>query len=134
MPRLLAAALLVLATPLMASAQASPEVATTSVDQALIGHWQLLEVEDAGALGRFGATVEALNGVFGADGEASVAMTVAQDGEQYDRSRDFRFATRDGDIVGEDDRAMGSYESLGADEVRLTLTDGLVVRLRRIAE
>lgn len=133
MPRLLAAVLIVLATPLLASAQASPEVATTSVDHALIGHWQLLEVEDVGALGRYGATVEALTGVFGADGEASVAMTVAQDGERYDRTRDFRFATRDGAIVGEDDRAMCTYEPISPDEVRLTLTDGLVVRMRRVA-
>lgn len=101
-----------------------------AIDPALVGQWELAEVESADALGMQDATVEKLACRFGADGEATVEMVVEQDGEQFSRSRSFRFSAADGQVLV-DGVVLGVYEALDGGEIRLALPDGFVARLRR---
>lgn len=136
--RIAAALVLVaLAAPAVVQAQAGPPLASTdvvadalAVDDAVVGQWVLVEVEEAGALGRFGARLVEMECVFGRDGAAEVALAVVQDGERYARTRAFRFTTAGTTIVDDRGDEMGTYEPLGTDELRLTMPDGLVARLR----
>ncbi len=135
---LLSALLAIIAFPASAQtataqhAGSSTAAAVPAIDPALVGRWVLTEVEDHGALEAFSATVEAMACQFGADGEASVGVMLEQDADTYTRERAFRFVTADGQILA--DGADGaSYEMIGPDELRLTMNEGLVVRLQRTA-
>lgn len=133
---LLVALLFTTAVPALAqsaTAQHSDEKTTAAapaIDPALVGRWVLVEVENEGSLDAFDATVEAMACHFGSDGEASVGMTLEQDDDSYTRERAFRFVTADGQILA-DGTAGTTYELIGPDNLRLTMADGFVARLRR---
>ena len=139
MSRLLLAALFAfVALPSVAqtaTAQRTADGPTTSpataIDPWLVGRWELLEVEDEGAMAPFEATVEAMTCQFGADGEGSVGLTLDQDADTYTRERTFRFVAADGSLVTDGTRGA-TYERLGADELRLTMADGFAARFRRV--
>lgn len=142
MPRVLAAAALLAVLPSAAQAPAAqtpapqqtaatPSAAAgAEIDPALVGRWTLVEVEDEGQLAAFDAEIQAMACQFGADGEASIGVTVEQDADAYTRERMFRFVTDSGMILA-DGAGSARYEMLGADELRLTMDDGLIVRLTR---
>ena len=111
-------------------AGSAPTTAAPAIDPALVGRWELVEVEDHGALDEFDATVDEMACQFGADGSASVGMTLEQDADTYTRERTFRFVAGGGRILAEGADGA-SYEMVGPDEVRLTMADGFVARLRR---
>lgn len=118
------------------TAQQSPGVPvsspfSTAIDPALVGQWELADVERLGAIEDFGAVVDEMNCEFGADGEAHVTLAVEQDRDTMDRERTFRFVTADSRIVADQGPAV-AYEILAEDEIRLTTADGLVVRLHRV--
>lgn len=137
MTRLLAPALAALVV-FPAAAQSVPAqhagdpttAAVAAVDPAVVGQWEMVEVESEGALNQLATDVEAMACQFGADGEATASMTVTQDADTYTRERVFRFATVDGRIDAEGE-ADARYEVVGGDELRLTMPDGFTVRLRR---
>ncbi len=104
--------------------------AAAAVDPAVVGQWEMIEVESEGVLTALETDVEEMTCHFGADGEAMASMTVTQDAETYTRERAFRFVTTDGRIDAEGD-ADARYEVVGTDELRLTMADGFAVRLRR---
>jgi hypothetical protein len=132
--RLLPALVLaVLALP--AAAQASSDeaapVAEVSIDDALVGDWTLIRVNNAGAMERFGAEVEDMWASFEASGSGEVRVEVTQDQERHERTRTFRFSTRGGQIVSPDGPPV-SYEVLGGDLLVLRDNAGLVVELRKV--
>ena len=134
---LLAAVLASVALPATAQTATAQHAASgtatqpaSAIDPALVGAWELVVVEAEGQMAPFEATVEDMTCEFGADGEASVGLTLDQDADTYTRERTFRFVAADGTIVADgDDRA--SYEVFGADEMRLTMADGFTARFRR---
>lgn len=138
MSRLLAATLAAcLALPVTAqttSAQQSPDAPApapaTEVDASLVGRWLLTEVESTGSMAPFGVQVKQMACHFGSDGEASVGVTFEQDADSYTRERLFRFVTDSGQILA-DGAGTAQYELLDSGELRLTMEDGLIVRLRR---
>ena len=105
---------------------------SAAIDPALIGEWELLEVEELGAIDDFGAAVDEMNVEFSVDGGAHVMLEIEQDQDTMERERTFRFTTLDGRIVP-DQGAPVAYEILGQDDIRLTTPDGLVVHLHRAA-
>lgn len=119
-----------------AQAQANADAAPlneTTVDEAIVGTWTLLRVEDAGAMDRFGAEVEGMDAQFRADGSGEVRVEVLQDRERHERTRAFRFSTEDGQIVSSDGPPV-AYEVLGGDLLVLRDAAGLVVELRKVSE
>jgi len=131
-----AACLLVAPTQVKAQAsQQAPGVPasspfSTSIDQALIGQWELANVERLGAIEDFGAAVDEMACAFGADGQAVVTLAVEQDQDTMNSNRSFRFVTAGGRIVPDQGPAV-AYEVLGEDDIRLTTVDGLVVVMHR---
>ena len=120
------------------TAQQSPGVPVSSpfsasIDRALVGQWELADVERLGAIEDFGAAVDEMACEFGADGSAHVLLEVEQDQDTMARERTFQFATAEGRIVPDQGPAV-AYEILGEDDIRLTTADGLVVHLHRVAE
>ena len=105
---------------------------STAIDPSLVGQWELATVERLGAIEDFGATVDEMACEFSADGQAHVLLEVEQDQDTMERERTFQFATLEGRIVADQGPAV-AYEILGADDIRLTTSDGLVVLLHRTA-
>ena len=132
-----------LVVPVKAHAQQTPQrfspgvptssPVSTEIDPALVGHWELADVERLGTLDDFGAAVDEMECDFGADGQAHVTLAIEQDRDTMDRERSFRFVTADSRIVA-DRGPMVAYEVMGADDLRLTTADGLVVHLHRTAD
>lgn len=104
--------------------------ASASIDPALVGHWELADVERLGSIEDFGAVVDEMECDFGADGEAHVTLAIEQDSDTMERARTFRFVTADSRIVADQGPAVG-YEVIGENDIRLMTSDGLVVHLRR---
>jgi hypothetical protein len=132
-----AACLLVVPASASAQPRQSPGVPTASpvsasIDQSLVGEWELAEVERLGAIDDFGAAVDEMNVEFGVDGQAHILLEIEQDQDTMARERTFRFTTLDGRIVP-DQGAPVSYEIIGQDDIRLLTPDGLVVHLHRTA-
>lgn len=132
-----AACLLVAPTAAQAQQQ-SPGVPisspfSASIDESLVGHWELANVERLGAIEDFGAAVDEMECDFSADGTARVLLAVEQDQDTMERERSFHFVTAEGRIVPEQGPAV-AYEVLGQDDIRLTTADGLVVLMHRAAE
>ena len=100
------------------------------VDQALVGTWELAEVEDGGLMAQLGAEIDALVLRIEADGEALIELEVVQDLETMTKEDTFNCTAQNGQIQP-DDRAAISYEVLGEDELRLMDPEGVVVRMRR---
>jgi len=130
-----AAALLLFAFPAVAQGTgATPKMVIpdmgSSVDQALVGTWELAEVEDGGMMAQLGAEIDALVLRIEADGAALVEMDVIQDLETMTREDTFNCTAQNGEIQP-DDRAAISYEVLGEDEIRLTDPEGVIVRMKR---
>lgn len=138
MARLLLVALLAfVALPVTAQTVAAQQAASgastqpaTAIDPALVGQWELVEVEAEGRMAPFEATVETMTCHFGADGEASVGLTLDQDADTYTRERTFRFVAADGTLLA-DGQNPATYEVLEGDEMRLTMADGFAARFRR---
>ena len=133
--RLAVLALLATSTPAWAQATSTPEPDSTAlaqgvVDPVLVGEWTLVEVENEGRMAVFGAEIEEMACTFKAEGEGTVEMTVVQDRETIEADRSFKFETVDGRILVNDAEPIG-YAVLETGEVRLSMPDGLVVRLRR---
>ncbi|GAB5535999.1 MAG: hypothetical protein Rubg2KO_22480 [Rubricoccaceae bacterium] len=130
-----AVALLLFACPALAQGTGTaPKIVLpdlgSSVDQAVIGTWELAEVEDGGLMAELGAEIDALVLRIEADGEALVELEVVQDRETMTKEDTFNCTTEDGQIRP-DDRAAISYEVLGEDELRLTDPQGVIVRMKR---
>ena len=130
-----AACMLVVPAKAQTTGQQSPGVPVSSpfsasIDQALVGHWELADVERLGAIEDFGAAVDEMACDFGADGRAHVLLEVEQDQDTMARERTFQFVTAEGRIVADQGPAV-SYEIIGQDDIRLTTADGLVVTLHR---
>ncbi|MEO0556636.1 MAG: hypothetical protein AAF170_00490 [Bacteroidota bacterium] len=106
-----------------------PDV-SLQVDEALVGTWELAEVEDGGLMAELGAQIDALVLRIEADGDALVGLEVTQDLETMTREDTFNCVTVDGEIRP-DDRAAISYEVLGEDELRLVDPEGVIVRMKR---
>ena len=102
----------------------------SDVDQAVVGTWELAEVEDGGLMAELGAEIDALVLRIEADGAALVELEVSQDLETMVREDTFNCTAQNGQIQP-DDRAAISYEVLGDDELRLTDPEGVVVRMKR---
>ncbi len=129
-----AACLLVVPAKAQAPRQApgvpAARIAGAAIDPALVGEWELANVERLGTIEDFGAAVDEMSCEFGADGSAHVMLEIEQDQDTMTRDRTFRFVTLDGRIVADQGPAV-SYEVIAENEIRLTTTDGLVVHLRR---
>lgn len=108
--------------------RASPD--SNPIDPALVGHWELANVERMGSMETFGASVDDMECEFGADGQAHVTLAVEQDRDTMERERTFRFVTQESRIVADKGPAV-AYEVLGPDDIRLVTADGLAVHLRR---
>ena len=106
-----------------------PDVGS-SVDQAVVGTWELAEVEDSGLMDELGAVIDALMLRIEADGETLIELEVVQDLETMTKEDRFHCTAQNGQIQP-DDRAAISYELLSADEIRLTDPQGVVVRMKR---
>ena len=104
---------------------------STAIDPALVGQWELSNVERLGEIEDFGAVVDEMACEFSVDGEAHVTLAVEQDRDTIDRERSFRFVTAESRIVADHGPAV-AYEILAEDEIRLTTADGLVVRMHRV--
>ena len=100
------------------------------IDPALVGTWELADVERLGTIEDFGAAVDEMACAFGADGEAHVTLAIEQDRDTMERERVFRFVTAENRIVADRGPAVG-YEVLGPNDIRLVTADGLAVHLRR---
>lgn len=109
-------------TPLAEGETAPP------VDAAIVGAWQLAQVEDGGPFERFGARIQDIRFAFDAAGEGQASATILQDGATYVRESAFRFGCEDGTIVS-DDHPTIHYELLDDGVLRLADASGLVVRL-----
>lgn len=132
MLRLIAALALTLAAA-PAFAQAAPEpapAAPTEIDARLVGVWTLMEVTDAGEMGRYGAQIDKMTCTFGADGEAEVAVSILQDQDRHQKEKSFQFETEGGQILADDAPPM-SYQVIGGDLLELRDGTGLVLRLHR---
>lgn len=132
-----AACLLVVPVGASAQARQSPGVprsapVSAAIDPALIGDWELLEVERLGTIDDFGAAVDEMNVEFSVDGGAHVMLEIEQDRDTMASERTFRFTTLDGRIVPDQGAPVG-YEIIGQDDIRLMTPDGLVVHLHRAA-
>ncbi|MEM1116076.1 MAG: hypothetical protein AAF845_11980 [Bacteroidota bacterium] len=125
----LAAALLLVAAP--AFAQANEDIERGAVDAALVGEWELMEVEALGEMAAFGAEVDDMTCAFGADGEAEVQISILQDLDTHARTQTFAFVTEAGQIVPDGAPAV-EYAVYGGDLLELRDANGLVVRLRRV--
>ena len=133
-----AAALLLTSGPALAQGANAPDAsapapladgdAAPPVDAAIVGTWELAEVEDGGPFERFGAEIQDIRFAFDAAGEGYASATIVQDGATYVRESDFRFGCEDGTIVS-DDHPTIHYEVLGEGVLRLTDASGLSVRL-----
>ena len=132
MRRLLPVLSLLIAVPAGAQADADPKPAVTArtVDAAIVGTWELAEVEDAGAMDELGAKIEQLVLLIEADGDAIVEMEVVQDRERIKKEDAFHCTTEAGRIL-RSDRTPIDYEVLSEDEIRLTDPQGIVLRMRR---
>lgn len=106
------------------------EVAGVSVDQAVVGTWELAEVEDGGLMAELGARIDMLVLRIQADGEALVELEVVQDQETMKKEDSFQCTAQNG-TIWPDDRPAISYEVLGQDEIRLKDPKGVVVRMKR---
>lgn len=127
MTRLALAAALLAAAP--AFAQATTDV-PPAVDTRLVGEWSLVEVNDLGEMGRYGAELEGMVCSFSSTGEAEVRIEVLQDSDTHASTKTFEFETADGKIMPEDAPAV-SYAVLSKDLLELRDASGLVVRLAR---
>ncbi len=132
-----AACLLVVPMSAQAQSRQSPGVpmsapVSAAIDPALVGDWELLEVERLGTIDDFGAAVDEMNVEFSVDGGAHIMLEIEQDLDTMARERTFRFTTLDGRIVP-DQGAPVAYEIIGQDDIRLVTPDGLVVHLHRTA-
>ena len=130
-----AACLLVVPVGAKAQSRQSPGVpmsapVSAAIDPALVGEWELLEVERLGTIDDFGAAVDEMSVEFSVDGGAHVMLEIEQDRDTMARERTFRFTTLDGRIVP-DQGAPVAYEIIGQDDIRLLTPDGLVVHLHR---
>lgn len=101
-----------------------------NVDEAVVGTWELAEVEYGGLMAELGAEIDALVLRIEADGAALVELEVVQDLETMTREDSFNCTAQNGTIQP-DDRPAISYEVLNADEIRLTDPEGVVVRMKR---
>ena len=128
--RALVFALALVAAP--ALAQSTPDAA--AVDPALVGTWTLEDVEDAGSLGAMGAEIEAMTCRFEADGRGHVEMTLVQDQDVIQRSREFTFDTEGGQIVTDDDDQPAAYRILDDGRMELRHPMGLTLVFRLTAE
>lgn len=130
-----AVALLLFAFPTLAQGTGTaPQIVIPAiespVDQAVVGTWELAEVENGGLMAQLGAEIDALVLRIAADGEALVALEVIQDLETMTKEDSFRCTAQNG-LIQPDDRPAISYEVLSEDELRLRDPKGVVVRMKR---
>lgn len=130
-----AVALLLFAFPTLAQGTGTaPTLAIPSlespVDQAVVGTWELAEVEDGGLMAELGAEIDALVLRIEADGDALVALEVIQDLETMTKQDSFQCTASDG-MIRPEDRPAISYEVLSESEIRLRDPEGVVVRMKR---